>query len=66
MLCDVISVVDEFVVRVLCSRSAIRIHDVAGVQVKSYVRSNNSLSGVHSLTCLMHVLPKTLKAPSID
>jgi hypothetical protein len=28
MLCDVISAVDEFVVRVLCSRSAIRIHDV--------------------------------------
>jgi hypothetical protein len=34
MLCDVISAVAEFMVRVLHSRSDIAIHDVAGVHVQ--------------------------------
>jgi hypothetical protein len=37
MLCDVISAVTEFMVRVLHSMSAIRIHDVAGVEAWSSV-----------------------------
>ena len=40
MLCDVISTVAEFMVRVLHPMSAVGIHDVAGDEARPYARSN--------------------------
>jgi len=37
MLCDAISAVTEFMVRVVHSGTGIRIHDVAGVEALPYI-----------------------------
>jgi hypothetical protein len=62
MLCDVTHAVAEFMVRVLRLPRSIVIHDVAGVEARPCIRSNNMHLGcVHILTCVAINRVETLK-----